>query len=383
MRIEPRWFTVPALFSLCLLSWTFVSAHAGPPAVAPGPTCASSDDTLPSGLVVVIENKPQGSLASDLRALKNPSISGVALQIHWSDIEPVQGSPNWAALDELFAAAESAGKWVHLLIFPGFFAPAWALEGVKTDSFPLQYGPGAGATAKLPMPWDRVYLTRWFAFLKQLGERYGKSPAFRLIGADGPTSVSAETTLPNSAQDLRKWQADAYTASKYIGAWQDVLQAYAADFPRQCVSISGGARAGLNLNDQGRIDPHENARAKQAIVDQATRLLGSRLALQLSDVHAGPGPHVENSAGEDKYIINYIGRVITGFQLRTSAEHGSEVMGAKGDPPLALKKSIDYALETNSAGHHVNYLEVYEPDVLADDLQAVLRDAAARFARKN
>ena len=87
-------------------------------------------------------------------------------------------------------------KWVQLAIFPGFFSPAWALEGAKTDLFAIPYGPDHGTVAKLPMPWDRVYLDRWFAFVKQLSERYGKSPAFRMIAAAGPTSVSEEMTLP-------------------------------------------------------------------------------------------------------------------------------------------------------------------------------------------
>jgi hypothetical protein len=44
-----------------------------------------------------------------------------------------------------------------------------------------------------------------------------------------------------------------------------------------------------------------------------------------------------------------------------------------------LKKSIDIGLQPNSAGQRVNYLEIYEPDVLADDLQPVLRDGALLF----
>jgi hypothetical protein len=55
-------------------------------------------------------------------------------------------------------------------------------------------------------------------------------------------------------------------------------------------------------------------------------------------------------------------------------------MGAEGDPPKALKKSIDLALEPNKAGQHVNYLEIYEPDLLADDMQPEVRDAASVFA---
>jgi hypothetical protein len=339
---------------------------------------APSDAAVPSGLVVVIENKPQQDRL-DLRALHNPFISGVALQIHWSDIEPVQGKPDWSKLDQLFATADSSRKWVQLLIFPGFFSPAWALEGVQTEQFALQYGPGNGTVAPLPMPWDKVYLTRWFAFLKQLSDRYGTSPAFRVVAAAGPTSVSAEATLPSSPEDIGKWQKNSYRPSRYIGAWQTVFQVYADDFPNQFVSLSQGN--GLHINENGRSDPRERVRTTQAIVDVAMHLLGRRFVLQSSDVHAGPGPHVPNSQKEDEFVIGYIGRTITGFQLRTSAERGSGVMGAEGDPPLALKRSLDYAMQPNGAGQHVNYVEIYEPDVVADELQSVLRDAASLFAR--
>lgn len=333
--------------------------------------------TAPSGLDVVVENKPQVDKL-DLRALDNPCISGVALQIHWADIEPAEGQPDWTKLDQLFAAAESKGKWVHLLIFTGFFTPDWALEDVKTEEFPLEYGPGKGTVATLPMPWDRVYLTRWFAFVKLLGDGYGNSPAFSLVAADGPTSVSAEFTLPNLPGALKKWRNDGYRPSKYIGAWQEVFQAYAADFPHQYISLSVGA--GLNINDQGRIDDREHLRTRQAIVDEAMNALGRRFVLQMSDIHAGPGPHVPSSEEEDRFIIDYNGRIITGFQMRTSAERNSALMGAEGDPPQALRKSIDLAMEPNSAGQRIKYLEIYQPDVVADDLQPDLRYAASLFA---
>jgi hypothetical protein len=135
-------------------------------------------------------------------------------------------------------------------------------------------------------------------------------------------------------------------------------------------------------SEQGRIDAREHLRTRRAIIDQVMGLLGRRFALQLSDVHAGPGPHSENSDTEDQFLIGYNGRVITGFQMRTSAEHGSKVMGAEGDPPLALRKSVDYATEPNSAGERVKCLEIYEPDVLADEMQPVLRYAVSLFARK-
>ena len=54
--------------------------------------------------------------------------------------------------------------------------------------------------------------------------------------------------------------------------------------------------------------------------------------------------------------------------MRSAAEGSSGVMGAEGNPSLALKKSIDKGIQPNTAGRHVNYLEIYEPDVLADEI---------------
>jgi hypothetical protein len=69
-----------------------------------GLPCTATDQSVPSGLVVDIT--PQQKL--DLRAVNNPCVSGVAFQIHWSDIEPGQTNPDWSKLDELFAAAEAS-----------------------------------------------------------------------------------------------------------------------------------------------------------------------------------------------------------------------------------------------------------------------------------
>ena len=365
------------LVSVFLLAASSALAQDRPPAggQTPGPVgaapCAASDVSTPAGLVVVIIDKPQNP-SLDLAALKNPCINGVALQIHWADLEPAQRQPNWSKLDQLFAAARSSRKWVQLLIFPGFFSPAWALKDVKTETFPIQYGPGKGTEMQLPMPWDEVYLNRWFAFLKLLGERYGKEPAFRVIAADGPTSVSAEMTLPQKPKDLKVWSNDGYTPRKYAAAWRKVFRACVADFPNQWVSLALGN--GLNIDDQGRRAPGEGERTRQQIIDEGMALLGSRFALQNSDLSAGPVRHAAT-----QFVMSYSGRVVTGLQLRTSAVRESADMGAAGDPPLAMRRSIDLGMAANSAGHHINYLEIYEPDVMADTLQPVLRYGASLF----
>jgi hypothetical protein len=342
--------------------------------------CASTDDSLPSGLVVVLPPGTQRDQSSDMQALNNPFISGVALQIDWRDIEPVQGKPDWSRLDELFAAAETSKKWVQLLIFPGFFSPAWALEGAETDLFSIQYGPGGGEVARLPMPWDGVYLGRWFVFLKQLSDRYGKSPAFRLVAAAGPTSVSAEMSLPVKPEAHEKWLKHSYTPRKYLEAWDKVFQVYAEDFPNQCVSLSA---PGLPMLEGGRVvDPAAHMRARQEIIQRASGVLGRRLAIQWSDLHAGRAP-VE-APDQTELVISYSGRIITGLQMRGGSQGPipSKIMGAEGNPPLALRRSIDKGMAPNKAGQHINYLEIYEGDVLANEMQPVLEYAASLFHRK-
>lgn len=345
--------------------------------VQPAKTSMSPNQPAPSGLVMVrhVKNSPQQDQALEAQALKNAFISGVGYQIHWSDIEPVQGKSDWSKLDALFAAAESSKKWVQLCIYPGFFSPAWALEGVQTEEFAAQYGPGKGTVMQLPMPWDTVYLNRWSEFLKQLSERYGQSPAFRIVAADGPTSVSEEMTLPQSPQDMKKWKNDGYTSSKYIAAWQQVLHVYTDDFPNQYVSLAVGEA--LNINDQGKTEPGEGMRARQAVIDQAMSLLHQRFLLENHDLHAGP----MNQQLATTFVMSYSGRVVTGLEMRCAASLGtcSAAMGAEGNPPAALKKSIAKGMEPNSAGQHVNYLEIYEADVLPEAMQPVLRYGASLF----
>ena len=162
------------------------------------------------------------------------------------------------------------------------------------------------------MPWDRVYLNRWFAFMRLLSARYGGSAAFRMIAAAGPTSVSVEMTLPNSPPAHRRWLADGYTPTRYLGAWDDVFRFYAAAFPNQCISI---AAPGLPILGPGPKDRATRVDAKEQMIGQAMRVLGNRLAIQDSDLHAG---HAEVEAPDNtEFIKSYSGRIIVGFEMRS------------------------------------------------------------------
>src|SRR5271169_6117279 len=112
MRSSRHWCALPVLLGVCLLSWSFLLAHAQPsqnqdsggnrPGMRKGKkqhsqeepraSRAATDDSAPSGLVVVrhVKNSPQQDRALYEQALKNAFINGVGFQIHWSDIEPVE-----------------------------------------------------------------------------------------------------------------------------------------------------------------------------------------------------------------------------------------------------------------------------------------------------
>ena len=224
------------------------------------------------------------------------------------------------------------------------------------------------------MPWDRVYLGRWFAFLKQIAARYGDSPAFRAIGTAGPTSVSDEMTLPTSREAVAKWFKDGYTPARYTSAWDEVFRVYADLFPNQCITLTAPQ---LPILQGGSPGGPEFMREKHEVVERAARVFGGRLTVQSNDLHAGRAP-LETFDGTD-FINGYSGRIITGFEMRGGSRGAqpSKVMGAEDDPPLALRRSIDKGMTLNRSGHHVNYLEIYKGDVLAPDMQPVLKYGAS------
>ncbi len=306
---------------------------------------------------------------STRNAYANPNTSGVTFRTSWASVEPADGTFDFSKLDTVFSNAEQNGKWVELVLIPGFGTPKWALEGVQTVTCPIPYGPGgkAGKPLPLPVPWDRTYLSRWFSFLRAVGQKYAGRSSFRKVAAAGPTSVSAEMSLPNRPADLAEWKHAGYTSEKYIDAWRQTFAVYAATFPRQYFSLA--LYPGLPIPDQ---------RQRTYTREQVIRL-GLRYPNQFALEEDGLNAERTRESFGYRAVRDHIGRVATGYMMSTSAVNRSEHMGASGDPPLALRKSIDLAMKPNEVGQRVNFLEIYEADVTAQEMQEVLRYGASIF----
>jgi hypothetical protein len=206
--------------------------------------------------------------------------------------------------------------------------------------------------------------------LKVIAERYAGKASFRKIAAAGPTSVSAEMSLPDSPNDIVRWEKFGYTTQKYSNAWKQTFSAYSSIFPHQYFSLALHIGLPIPRRKQG-------AEVREQIVSLGLQY-PNQFALQADGLSSGR----ENETYGDRTVIDYSGRVVTGFMMDTTTALRPQQMGAEGDPPLALRKSIDKGMRPNDSGHHVDYLEIYEPDVLADEMQAVLRYGASLFARK-
>jgi hypothetical protein len=336
--------------------------------------------TQPRGLTAVNNFEPSTRVGGlfDERTYANPNTAGLTFRMSWADIEPNEGDFVWTKLDTVFDNAEKNGKWVELVLIPGFGTPAWAVQGVQTATFNVKYGPGKGDSLPLPLPWDQTYLDRWFAFLKAVGARYQNRPSFIKIAADGPTSVTAEMSLPNEPADLCTWVKVGYSSDRLIGAWQQVFDNYALIFPRQYFSlalypplpiVSTTRCDGGNLIGS---DHKESQRVRDFIVGLGAGHHPKQFVLQTNGLTAAK-EDPSNSGGYD-LVKSYSGQVVIGFQLTTSAMSHPDNMGDP-DGPTALQKSLQKGVDAKA-----EFLEVYEPDVLSPAAQAVLASFAKALA---
>jgi hypothetical protein len=342
--------------------------------------------TQPIGITAVNNFEPAaqaGSMFSgqlfDDRTYTNPNIAGLTFRTSWEDVEPSQGNFVWGKLDTVFNNSEKNGKWVELVLIPGFGTPGWALQGVETSSLSVIYGPGKGRNMALPLPWDKTYLDRWFTFLKAVSARYGNRPSFLKIAADGPTSVTAEMSLPNAPADICTWVMDGYTSDRIIGAWKQVFTNYAQIFPRQYFSLALYPPLPIvsttrceNGNPTGIVHS-ESQRVTAVIVGLGADNYPKHFILQENGMTAAK----DNTAifGAYDVVKSYGGKIVIGFQLVTSAMMNPTIMGDP-DGATALRNSLQRGMDA-----HAQFLEVWEPDVLDPGAQNILATFASALAR--
>jgi hypothetical protein len=332
--------------------------NATPPAVA-SPTATEGVRTARGVFIVTGHN-----VAIQPATYANPAVDGIMIRTFWSSVEPASDQFDWSFIDSQVQAASASGKKVILAVLPGAFTPSWALQGVQSAQFRVDYGFIQGTTVTLPLPWDATYLNRWFSFVRVLGQRYGSNPAVVNVPAAGPTSISEEMSLPNDRAAVAQWKQLGYSLAAYEGAWQKTLTAYTQAFPTTQISLT--FYPGLPIPDSSAATA-----TRVDLANFAFSHFGRHMAFQENGLSA----RKENPALGYDLVQQYSSKTSVGFEMGTSATEKPDQMGGS-TPAAALQASVDLGLKAGA-----NFLVIYEKDALNPDLQPILASAHSALTK--
>jgi hypothetical protein len=302
----------------------------------------------------------------DRRVFSDPNVDGIVVRTTWQDTEPQKGKYQWGYIDGEISQAAASGKMVNLIVLPGAYTPDWAKQGVPTASFTSKYGFSAGEAFDLPMPWDSTYLERWHGFIRALRARYDPNSAVVLLPAVGPTSISAEMSLPDYPEDVEKWISLGYTKEKYEAAWQKTIDVYMQAFPHKKITLT--LYPGLPIPNRAARDA-----LRQDLVDYGVNRYPAQFNIQTSGLS---GRKKMDPRLGYMLVKSYSSRITTGFTLSTAASVKPENMGSS-DPLQALMGTVKYGL---AAG--VKYLVIWEKDILDPVTQPAVKYTHQQLAAR-
>ncbi len=286
---------------------------------------------------------------------KNPAVDGIMIRTFWSNVQPAADQYDWSFIDSQIQSASANGKKVILLVLPGAFTPGWALQGVQSAQFVVDYGFMQGSTVTLPLPWDETYLNRWFAFVHVLGQRYDANPTVVNVPAAGPTSISEEMSLPKDASTVAKWKQLGYTLQNYEGAWQKTLAAYTQSFPTTQISLT--FYPGLPIPDKS---------AETATRTDVANFAFSNYGQHMTFQENGLSARKDTPALGYDLVQQYSSKTTVGFEMGTSATEKPQEMGG-ATATSALQASVDLGLKAG-----IQFLVIYEKDAQNAGLQSIL-----------
>lgn len=158
--------------------------------------------------------------------LDMPVVDGIAIRTSWAKLETTDNGYQWASLDSLLAQAKASGKkaTLHVLGSGYVSAPSW----LKAKTY--SYTAPNGRSATDPVPWDSVFLSKWFGFMLAMGDHvqqkgYASTVAYVSVSAPVP-----EMSLPACANGALTPEIK-YNRTKYLAAWKKTAFAASVSFP--------------------------------------------------------------------------------------------------------------------------------------------------------
>ncbi len=328
---------------------------------------------------------PGGSVPDAV--LANPNVDGIALLYLWGQIEPSEGQFRWDSIDAQVARVKENGKVYSLGVTPGVNTPQWVYHaGAEFFEFRWDkpWGPKPCTMVRFPVPWDKVYLKKWQAFVRELGARYAHDPQLVLLKIQGVNAQTPEFLLPHDrpgagarlvscapGDEVAEWQRMGYRPSKVVGAWKVSAKAFGKAFANQDLAIETGPWGMPPISDSGKVTLARGADVDLpiAIVSVGKEELDGRFVAQNDGLNAiWAWPQLPSLAAPESIA----------FQMAWKAT-GDPTCRMNGfqrpcDPRQMLQAAIDRGIEAGA-----EYLEIYQADLLNPGLDSIIGDAHQRF----
>jgi hypothetical protein len=321
----------------------------------------------------------------DERILSNRYVDGVTLRFSWDRLEPSEGRYDWSRLDGRIAQARSHRKKVSITVEAGSRTPAWVYTaGARPFSYRWTrvWGRPLCSEQQLPVPWNEVFISKWRAFVRQLGLRYDRDPTVVMVKITGVNSDTGETNLPRmkaktikrggrtclTSDDLAEWQQLGYSRDNLMAAWKVIADTFSRSFPHKKIAIMTGPNS-LPVIDGSSLLRRKGGRIGRGEPDLAVDLINEGIK------NYGGQFVVENNALSAVFIWEEVARVSkrvsTGYQMfwnATSDPTCRMTHQATPCPPMdTLQAAIDKGIRAGA-----EYLEIYDADILNPELQGLL-----------
>ncbi len=180
------------------------------PKVTPTPTPKPTTGSHPLGIGIGYMLKtdkvdaPQPIPQADNNAFTNNHVQYVTCRTNWDRIEPHEhANANdfyWDFLDACTTQAVAHGKKFSILIGDGVQSPHWVYDA-GAFKFNVTTTPGKTPTVlPMPVPWDKVFQTKWGAMIHEVAARYGNNASLAYV--DLPIGCVIEGFFVNTDQDI-------------------------------------------------------------------------------------------------------------------------------------------------------------------------------------
>jgi hypothetical protein len=211
----------------------------------------------------------------------NTDIDGVSLRVTaWSTVEPTEGLFDWSKIDSMIAQVSTPNptKKITITIPAGYTTPQWVYDaGAASYSWvwDRNWGPPICSIARMPLPWDPVFQSKWAALVAAFGARYSKNPQIVSVKLTGPGNApDAELWLPHkgvagighgsitcngtggfqccSYNADQAWIEAGYTRAKMVGAMEWDMDRFHAAFPKTPSIIESDPCSLPAIDDNGK-----------------------------------------------------------------------------------------------------------------------------------